>query len=86
MREAGYGPVDRSADIMWIVSEALFLRSSGPAQLCQRLVKNCHVWGPPAGSVCQAYMNWCGKRMWHVGQVFSYRVYINQITVTLGYE
>jgi hypothetical protein len=30
----GYGPVDRSAGVLWIVSGALFLGSSGPAQLC----------------------------------------------------
>jgi hypothetical protein len=27
-RENGYKPVDRSADVLWIVSEALFLRSN----------------------------------------------------------
>jgi hypothetical protein len=33
-RETGYGPVDRSANVSWIVSGAHFLRSSGLAQLC----------------------------------------------------
>jgi hypothetical protein len=38
-RETGYGPADRSAGVLWIVSGSLFLRSSGPAQLCWRLCK-----------------------------------------------
>jgi hypothetical protein len=32
-RETGYGPTDRSVSVLWIVSGALFLGSSGPAQL-----------------------------------------------------
>jgi hypothetical protein len=35
-RETRYGSTDRSAVILWIVSRALFLGSSGPAQLCWR--------------------------------------------------
>jgi hypothetical protein len=33
-REAGYELTDWSAGVLWIVSGALFLRSSGIAQLC----------------------------------------------------
>jgi hypothetical protein len=33
-REAGYGPADRSADVIWIVSGALFLGSS---RICPNL-------------------------------------------------
>jgi hypothetical protein len=33
-REAGYGPVDRSSDVLWVVSGALFLRSS---EICLNL-------------------------------------------------
>jgi hypothetical protein len=33
-REAGYGPVDQSADVLWIVSGALLLGGSGPVQIC----------------------------------------------------
>jgi hypothetical protein len=29
VRETGYGPTDRSADMLWIVSGALFVGSSG---------------------------------------------------------
>jgi hypothetical protein len=76
-REAGYGPTDWSAGALWIVSGTLFLRSSGHVQLCWRLVKGCHVQGPPAGSVRRAYVDWRGKRTCRVGQVFPYRVYIN---------
>jgi hypothetical protein len=38
-RESRYGPMDRSTDVLWIVSGALFLRSSDPSQLCWRLCK-----------------------------------------------
>jgi hypothetical protein len=31
--ENGYGPMDRAVGVLWIVSGALFLGSSGPAQL-----------------------------------------------------
>jgi hypothetical protein len=50
-RETGYGPADRSAGVLGIVSGALFLGCSDSVQLCRRLVEGCHVWGPPAGSV-----------------------------------
>jgi hypothetical protein len=33
-RETGYRPTDRSIDVLWIVSGALFLGSSGAAQIC----------------------------------------------------
>jgi hypothetical protein len=33
--------------------------------------KGCHVRGLPVGSVRMAYMNWRGKRMYHVGRVFE---------------
>jgi hypothetical protein len=32
-----YGPTDQSADVLWIVSGALFLRSSGSVHHCLRL-------------------------------------------------
>jgi hypothetical protein len=76
-RETGYGLVDRSAGMLWIVSGALFLGSSDSAQLCRWLMKGCHVWGPPAGSVHRMYTHWHGKHMCHVGRVFPYRVYID---------
>jgi hypothetical protein len=34
-REAGYGPVDRSAGVLWIMSGALFLYSSDSVQRCR---------------------------------------------------
>jgi hypothetical protein len=40
-------------------------------------VKSCHVHGLLAGSICVAYMNWCGKRTCRVDQVFPCRVYID---------
>jgi hypothetical protein len=76
-RETGYGPTDRSAGMLWIVSGALFLRGSDSVQLCRWLVKGCHVWGPPTGSVRWAYVDWCGKCTCHVGRVCPCRVYID---------
>jgi hypothetical protein len=33
-REAGYGPADRMAVVLWIVSGALLLGCSGSVQIC----------------------------------------------------
>jgi hypothetical protein len=76
-RETGYGPADRSSGVLWIVSGDLFLGSSDSVQLCRWLVKGCHVRGPPAGSVRQAYVDWRGKCTCHVDRVFPCRVYID---------
>jgi hypothetical protein len=37
--------------------------------------KGCHVQGLPAGSISRAYVDWRGKRTYHVGWVFTYMVY-----------
>jgi hypothetical protein len=76
-RETGYGPMDRSAGVMWIVSGALFLESSSPAQLCRRLVKGYQIRKLPVERICRTYVDWRGKRTCHVDRVFPYRVYIN---------
>jgi hypothetical protein len=76
-RETRDGPTDRSADMLWIVSRALFLRSSDSVQLCWWLVKGCRVWGLPTWSIHQAYVDCHGKRMCHVDWVFPCRVYID---------
>jgi hypothetical protein len=76
-REIGYGPADRSVDVLWIVSGALSLRSSDSVQLYQWLVKGCHVRGLPTGSIHRAYVDWCEKRTCHGGRVFPCRVYID---------
>jgi hypothetical protein len=76
-RETGYGSTDRSTDMLWIMPRAPFLESSDPAQLCWRLMKCCHIRGPPAGSVRRAYVDWHGKRMCRVDGVFSCSVYID---------
>jgi hypothetical protein len=72
-RETGYGSVDRSTDVLWIVSGALFLGSSDSVQLCRRLMKGCHVRGSPVGSVrglaWEAYMSCC--------RISPYRGYID---------
>jgi hypothetical protein len=70
--------VPRTIQPGWEVeSGAFFLGSSESVQLCWVSVKGCHVWGSPTGSIHWAYVDWCGKRTWHVDQVFPYRVYID---------
>jgi hypothetical protein len=76
-RETVYGPADRSAGVLWIMSGALFLRSSDSIQLCRWFVKGCHIWGLPTGSVRRAYVDWREKCMCYIDRVFPYRVYIN---------
>jgi hypothetical protein len=62
---------------LWVVLRALFLTSSRihPTLLMarERLPHS----GTAARSVRLAYMNWCGKRTWHVDPSFPYRVYID---------
>jgi hypothetical protein len=53
-----------------VKSGALFLESSESVQLCWVGVKGCHIWGPPAGSVHQAYVDWHGKHTCRVGRVW----------------
>jgi hypothetical protein len=43
--ETGYGPMDRLAGVLWIMSGGLFLRSSDSVQLCRQLVEGYHVRG-----------------------------------------
>jgi hypothetical protein len=57
--------------------EPFFSRAVGSIEICQHLVKGCHVRGPPIGSVRRAYMDWRGKRTCHIGRVFPYKVYID---------
>jgi hypothetical protein len=60
-----------------VESGVLFSGAVVSVQPCRWLVKGCHVRGLPAGSVRRAYVDWCGKRMCRVGQVFPCRVYID---------
>jgi hypothetical protein len=43
-REIGYGPMDRSASVLCIVSGAHFLRSSDSVQCCRWRAKGCYMW------------------------------------------
>jgi hypothetical protein len=85
-RETRYRLADRSADVLRIVSGALFLGSSDSVQPCQRFVEGCHVQGPPQ----EAYV---GRTWTGVGSVRVVLVGFSlagctsiQITATLGYE
>jgi hypothetical protein len=76
-REAGYGPADRMIVVLWIVSGALLLGCSGSVQICwwlyERLLYVDHmgyVWSWTIRGLSV-------ESLWHVGRVFSYRVYID---------
>jgi hypothetical protein len=85
-RETGYGPTDRSASVLWIMSGALFLGSSDSVQLCRWLVEGCHVWDRPH----EAYVGrtWTGVRSVRVVLVGFSPVGCTSIRIvaTLGYE
>jgi hypothetical protein len=57
--------------------ETFFLGAVGSVQICRCLMKGCHVWGPPIGSVHRAYVDWHGKRTCRVGRISACRVYID---------
>jgi hypothetical protein len=76
-REAGYGPTDRMAVVLWIVSGALLLGCSGSIQICWRLYEMLlyadhvrYVW---SWTICGLSVG----SVWRVGWVFPYRVYID---------
>jgi hypothetical protein len=85
-RETRYGPADRSTDVLWIVSGVLFLRSTGPSQLCWWLRKrllcvDCvrYVW---SGTIRGLSV----ECMWRVGQVSPAGCTSIRITAILEYE
>jgi hypothetical protein len=57
--------------------EPFFSGAVGSVQICRRLVKGCHVWGLPTGSIRQTYVDWRGKHTCRVGRVSPCRVYID---------
>jgi hypothetical protein len=85
-RETGYGSVDRSAGVLWIVSEALFLGSSDSVQHCRCLLEGCYaltVWdtyglGP--------YMDWAWKACGILVGFSPAGCISIRIATTLGYE
>jgi hypothetical protein len=84
--QTGYGPTDRSVGMLWIVLGALFLGSSGPAQLCwrqhERMLCIDRVRYVFSGTI-RELSEGC---VWHVGQVSAVGCTSIWITVTLGYE
>jgi hypothetical protein len=75
-RETEAGPIGHSTELRSGVGST-FSRGSESVWFYWVNVKGCHVWGPPAGSVWVAYVDWCRKHMCCVYQVFPYRVYID---------
>jgi hypothetical protein len=69
--------MDRSAGVLWIVSEVLFLRSSGIHSNLSTTRERL----PRTGTICRkrtsGVRGLCGKRTCHVDRVFPCRVYIN---------
>jgi hypothetical protein len=85
-REAGYGTTDRSAGVLWIVSEALFLGSSDYVQRCRRLVKGCYALNAWDTYGIEPYVDWAWKA-YGVLVRFSPAAYTSiRITATLRYE
>jgi hypothetical protein len=76
-RETGYGPVNRSASVLWIVSGAPFLESSGIrpnlSVTRERLLYVDHVRYVWLRSIHRPSM----ENVWCVGQIFPYMVYID---------
>jgi hypothetical protein len=85
-RETGYKPVDRMIGMLWIVSGALFSRSSDSIELCQWLVKGYYALTAWDTYGHGPYADW----VWDARGVliiFSPTYYTSiQIVVTLGYE
>jgi hypothetical protein len=85
-REAGYGPADWSAGVMWVGFGALLLGSSGSIQICLWLRKRLlcidrvkYIW---SGTMRRLGVG-C---VWHVARVSPTGCTLIRITVTLGYE
>jgi hypothetical protein len=57
--------------------EPFFSGAVRSIQICRRLVKGCHIRGPPTGSVRRTYVDWREKDTCCVGRVFPYRMYID---------
>jgi hypothetical protein len=60
-----------------LCQEPFFSGAVGSVQICRRLVKGCHVRGPPVGNVRRAYVDWREKRTYRVSRIFPCRVYID---------
>jgi hypothetical protein len=85
-RETGYGSMNRSANMLWIVLGTLFLRSSGPAQLCrwlcERLLCVDHVRYVLSGTIRGLSVG-C---VWRLGRVSPAGCTSIRIDTTLRYE
>jgi hypothetical protein len=60
-----------------LCQEPFLSRVMGSIQIYWRLMNGCHVWGLPAGSISQAYVDWRGKRTCHVDRGIPCREYID---------
>jgi hypothetical protein len=85
-RETGYEPADQLAGVLFIMSGAPFLESSGPAQLCWWLCERLlcvdrvrYIW---SGAIRGLSV----RCMWHVGWVSPIGCTSIQIVATLRYE
>jgi hypothetical protein len=85
-RETGYGPMDWSAGVLWIVSGSLFHRSSDSVHLYWQLHKRLlcidrvrYVW---SGTIHRLGVG-C---MWRVGRVSPVGCTLIQIAAALGHE
>jgi hypothetical protein len=85
-RETRYGPTDQSADVLWIVSGALFIRSSDSVQRCQRLAEGCYVLTVWYTYGLRPYADWAWKVCGVLVGFSPAGCTSIQIVVILGYE
>jgi hypothetical protein len=85
-RETGYGSMDQSAGVLWIVSGALFLRSSrihpNLSASHEGLLYVDHVRYIWSWTICGLSV----ESVWRVGRIFPAWCTSIQIAATLGYE
>jgi hypothetical protein len=68
-----------------LCQEPFFLGAVTLSIIVDDFAKGYHIRGPPAGSICRAYVDWREKRMCHVGFPPAGCTSI-QVIMTLGYE
>jgi hypothetical protein len=86
MRETGYGPIDRSADMLWIVLGAFF---SGVVTLLNSVddyMKGCYMWTTWDTYGLGPYMGWAWKSCGVLVGFSPAGCTSIRITVTLRYE
>jgi hypothetical protein len=82
----GGGPTDRSPDVLWIRTGALFSVAVALLNSIDDYSIGCHIRGLPVGSIRVAYVEWHRKCTCHVHEISRIGSILIRITMTLGYE